>query len=96
MPDLGLTRNRRNNAYLLLAKSVDDGRFSCIWVANHADRNLFAVAMEGAKLAEERNERTLAEAIIDGSVEGKCGKLATEVADPCSLSNVSFVRLQTR
>lgn len=70
LPDLGLTSNRCNNADLLLPQCVDDGRLARVGVADHADRDLFAVAVQGRELAEKCDEGTFAEAVVDRSVEG--------------------------
>ena len=52
LPHLGLTRDRRNCADLLVAKGVDDGGFAGVRVANETDRDLLAGRVEGRKLTE--------------------------------------------
>jgi hypothetical protein len=52
LPHLGLTRDRRNCADLLIAKGVDDGGFAGVRVADESDGNLLTRRVEGRELAE--------------------------------------------
>jgi hypothetical protein len=52
LPHLGLTRDRRNCADLLVPKGVDDGGFAGVRVADETNGNLLAGRVEGRKLAE--------------------------------------------
>ena len=52
MPHLGLTRDRRNCADLLVAKGVDDGGLAGVGVADETDGDLLAGRVEGRELAE--------------------------------------------
>jgi hypothetical protein len=52
LPHLGLARDRRNCAHLLVAKGVDDGGFAGVRVADETDGDLFAGRVEGRELAE--------------------------------------------
>ena len=52
LPHLGLTRDRRNCADLLVAKGVDDGGFAGVRVADETDGDLLAGRVEGRELTE--------------------------------------------
>lgn len=52
LPHLGLTRDRRNCADLLVAKGVDDGGFAGVRVADETDGDLLAGRVEGRELAK--------------------------------------------
>jgi len=52
LPHLGLTRDGRDCADLLVAEGVDDGGFAGVGVANETDGNLLAGRVEGRELAE--------------------------------------------
>lgn len=52
---LGFSRDRRNLAYLVFLKTVDDGRLAHIGIPNEADGNLLLVRMKHRELPEELN-----------------------------------------
>ena len=52
LPHLGLTRDGRNCADLLVAKGVDDGGLAGVGVADETDGDLLAGRVEGRELAE--------------------------------------------
>ena len=52
LPHLGLTRDGRNCADLLVAKGVDDGGFASVGVADETDGDLLAGRVEGRELAQ--------------------------------------------
>ena len=85
LPHLGLTRDRRNCADLLVPKGVDDGGFARVGVADETDRDLFAGGVKGGELTEKRDEGTLAEGVCDGGVEGKGRVFTGKKLDPASL-----------
>jgi len=85
LPHLGLTGDGSDCANLLVAEGVDDGGFACVGVADETDRDLFAGGVKGGELTEERDERTLAERVCDGGVEGEGRVFAGEKLDPASL-----------
>jgi hypothetical protein len=69
LPDLSLSRNRSDSADLLGAEGVDDGRLAGVGVPDQSDGDLLPVGVEGGKLTEELDERTLSERVVDIGVE---------------------------
>jgi hypothetical protein len=88
LPDLGLSRDGRDRADLLFLERVDDGRLADVRVANEANRNLLLVRVEDRELAEELDERALAERVVDRGVEGERRRQLRQVLDPASLDGV--------
>lgn len=85
LPDLCLSWNWCDGADLLVAKGVDDGGLSSVWVSDEPDGDLLAVGVKGGELAEELDERALSEGVGDLGVEGEGWVVLGEIADPCSL-----------
>jgi len=71
LPNLCFTGNRSDCADFLLSECVDDRRLAGIGIANEAYRNLTAVGVESGELAKKRDERALAERVVDGGVESE-------------------------
>ena len=72
----------------LRPKSVDDGRLPRIWITDHPNADLLAVFEKRGVLSKEGDETALAEAVFEGSMEGKGGMVVSEVSDPGSLCNM--------
>lgn len=85
LPDLGLSWNWSDCAYLLVAESVDNGGFAGVWVSDETDGDLLAVGVEGGELAEELDQGALSEGVGDLSVESESWVVLGQVANPCSL-----------
>lgn len=85
--DLGLSWDRGDSADLLLLERVDDAALADVGIADEADRDLLLVRVEHRELAEELDQRALAERVVDGSVEGQSRSESTQVLDPARLTS---------
>ena len=85
LPHFGLAGNRGDFGDFLFAEGIDDGGFAGVWVADEADRDLFAGGVEGGELTKEGDQRAFAEGIRHGGVESESWVGFGEVADPCGL-----------
>lgn len=94
MTYLGLSRDGRDSADLLLLERVDDARLANVRVADEADRDLLLVRVKDGKLAEELDERTFSEGVVDRSMEGERRSELGEVLHPTSLTAEDNARAQ--
>lgn len=85
LPDLGFTRDGSNIAHLFSLKSVDDGRLASVGISDKTDLDLFLIAVQAGELTQELNERTFAERVVDGCVEGECGIVFGKIGNPFGL-----------
>jgi hypothetical protein len=85
LPHLGFTRNGSNCAHLLGSESVDDGRLARVGVADQANRHLLAVGVKGRELAKQRDQRTLAERVVDVGMESKTRIILRKMTNPSGL-----------
>lgn len=91
LPNFGLSGDGSRLADGLLLERVDDGRLADVGVADEADRDLLLVGEEGGELAEELDEGSLSERVVDRGVEGDGGVSFGEDLDPASLRERSKV-----
>lgn len=94
MTYLGLSRDGRDSADLLLLERVNDARLANVRVADEADRDLLLVRVKDGKLAEELDEGTFSEGVVDRSVEGERRSELGEVLHPTSLTAEDNARAQ--
>lgn len=85
LPHLGLTRNGSDRAHLLVTESVDDRRLARVGVADQANRHLLAVGVKGRELAKQRDQRTLAERVVDVGMESKTRVVLRKMTNPSGL-----------
>lgn len=85
LPHLGLAGDWSHCADLLGTEGVDDGRLSGIRVTDQSNGDLLALRVEGRELAEQLDERSFTEGVVDVGVEGKGGVIFGEAANPGSL-----------
>lgn len=90
LPDLGFSGNRGHGADLLLAQSVDNGRFACVGVSNKPDTDLFAVRMQRRELSQQLDQGTFAKRVVDRRMECKCRVVFRQMSYPCSLVKLAF------
>mmetsp|Transcript_54403 Transcript_54403/g.90418 ORF Transcript_54403/g.90418 Transcript_54403/m.90418 type:complete len:630 (-) Transcript_54403:747-2636(-) len=82
LPHLGLTRNGRDLADLLLLERVDDATLSDVGVADETDTDLALVAVQTGKLAQQLDEGSLSKRVVETGVEGQRGVLTREKLNP--------------
>lgn len=73
LPDFGLPRDRSDLADFLALYCVDDTALANIRIADKTDTDLLLLGHEIGELAEELNEGTFTEGVVDRGMEGDCG-----------------------
>ena len=87
LPDLGLSGDRGRLAHGLLLERVDDGRLADVRVPDEADRDLLLVREERRELAQELDEGSLSERVVDRRVEGDRRVRLGQDLDPSGLQS---------
>uniref|UniRef100_A0A8W7PVQ6 Uncharacterized protein n=1 Tax=Anopheles coluzzii TaxID=1518534 RepID=A0A8W7PVQ6_ANOCL len=82
LPHLRFARDRGHLAHLLAAQRVDDGRLAHVRVAYEADADLLLVHVQLADLAQQIDQRTLAERVRERGVERDRRILLAQYRDP--------------
>ena len=88
LPDFRLSRDRSDFADLLRLDSIDNTALADVGIANETDTDLLLFGHKIGELAEELNERTFTEGVVDGSVESDGGVSFRKMFNPTSLSTM--------
>lgn len=84
--DLGLAGHGGDGADLAALERVDHAALADVRVADEPDGDLLLVGVQLGELAQQLDERTLAEGVVRRCVESKCGVSWGEMLDITGLT----------